>query len=76
MRRKVAVQLVVAFVITLAVATAASANGEDFFSVFQVDRPIELVYTGRVRDKVSAGRSTTPSCSSSPTSGAGSTSRS
>jgi hypothetical protein len=53
MRRKVAVQLVMAFVVTLTVATAASANGEDFFSVFQVDRPIELVYTGRVRDKVS-----------------------
>jgi hypothetical protein len=51
MRRKVVVQLVAGFVIALAMAATAQANGEDFFSVFEVDRPIELVYTGRVRDK-------------------------
>jgi hypothetical protein len=52
MGRKVVVQLVSALGIALAIGTTVWANGEDFFDAFAVDRPIELVYTGRVRDAV------------------------
>jgi hypothetical protein len=51
MTRKVAARLVAMLGVTLAIGTTAWANGEDFFDAFAVDRPVELVYTGRVRDK-------------------------
>jgi hypothetical protein len=52
MRRSVAVRLMAALGITLVAATTAWGNGEEFFALFETDRPIELVYTGRVRDQV------------------------
>src|ERR1700704_3462032 len=38
--------------LTLAVATTAWGNGEEFFTPAATDRPPDLVYTGQVRDKV------------------------
>jgi len=52
MRRNAAVRLVAALAMALAAATTAWANGEEFFALFETDRPIELLYTGRVRDKL------------------------
>jgi len=52
MRRLIALQLAAALGVTLAVATTAWGNGEEFFTPAPSDRPIDLVYTGQIRDKV------------------------
>ena len=50
MRRNLARHLAAAVVVTLAVASTAWANGEDFFAPAASDRPVRLAYTGQIRD--------------------------
>lgn len=50
MKRYLTRHLTAAVVLTVAVASTAWANGEDFFAPAATDRPVRLAYTGQIRD--------------------------